>query len=115
MKWTISYYDDNLKSDILSMSESILAAYLSTIDLLIEFGPTAPLPNTNRIDKIDKDLYRLCVSSDKKQIDFFCCTAKEGKIVILYRREHFDEMTEEQVGLIKKRQREVTTNGKAHA
>ena len=46
MRWTITYYDDDVQGEILGLPAGFLARYLRYTDRMEEYGPDLGMPHT---------------------------------------------------------------------
>lgn len=80
MKWKITYYSEQVTTDIKKWPKKLLAKYLRIVDLIEEQGPNLGEPFTK---KIDKELYEIRVKAQEGIGRALYCYLVGQEIVIL--------------------------------
>ena len=81
MTWTISYYDNQLQDDILSLPDSLLARYLRLTDLMRKWGSNLGEPHTKAMKN---GLFELRLKGREGIARIFYCTKKNRQIYMLH-------------------------------
>lgn len=88
MKWTISYYDEELQKDILAMPAGFLARFLRYAERMEAYGPDIGMPHTKAMGQ---GLFELRLKAAEGIARVFYCTLVDKQIVVLH---HFVKKTD---------------------
>jgi phage-related protein len=81
MVWEVTYYNEKLQQEILSLPSGLLARYLRYSDCMIDFGPDIGMPHTRAMGD---GLFELRLSAREGIARVFYCTIVNRKIVMLH-------------------------------
>ena len=81
MTWTITYYNDSVQEEILSMSSGFLGRYLRYSDRMEVYGPDLGMPHTRAMGD---GLIELRLKAAEGIARVFYCTMVGRKIVMLH-------------------------------
>jgi phage-related protein len=105
MRWTITYYDDDVQGEILGLPAGFLARYLRYTDRMEEYGPDLGMPHTRAMGD---GLFELRLKAAEGISRVFFCTLVGRKIVILHQFiKKTDKTPRKELGIAKRRMKEV--------
>lgn len=81
MTWTISFYSEKVKNEILEMPTGIQANFLHVLNLIEEFGPSIGRPHTA---PLGSGLFEIRAKGREGISRSLFCTLKGQEIVILH-------------------------------
>ena len=81
MNWTITYYNDSVQEEILTMPAGFLGRYLRYSDRMEIYGPDLGMPHTRAMGE---GLFELRLKASEGVARVFFCTMTGRKIVILH-------------------------------
>ena len=81
MPYSITYYSDDVQTDILRMPSGILADYLRIADLLEEFGPSLRMPHSKALSD---GLFELRANGREGIGRVFYCFLIGQQVVVLH-------------------------------
>ncbi len=81
MNWHITYYNEKIRKEIDKMPVSIRASFARITELIIEFGPSLPMPY---VRPMKNGLFEIRAKGKVGIGRIFYCTIKGKKIVILH-------------------------------
>ena len=81
MKWTLTYYNNELQEEILALPKRILSKYLRIAEILEEFGPHLHIPY---LKYAGRGLYEITVPSGTGRIQVMYYTVVQDNIIILF-------------------------------
>jgi phage-related protein len=81
MKWTVTYYNDQVESEVFSMPRGILARYLRYVELMEKHGADLRSPHS---ESMGGGLFELRPKASEGIGRVLYCTVKGATIVILH-------------------------------
>ncbi len=106
MTWTVSFYNEKVKQQVLAFPTGILANFLHIVDLIEEFGPNLGKPHT---EALGGGLFEIRAKGQEGIGRAFFCAVKAKEVIILH---SFIKKTQKtprrELTKARKRQKEVT-------
>ncbi len=84
MEWSITYYNEKIQQDILSLPESLLAQYFRLTDTMKIHGPNIGKGKTKKIQGIPEDLFELRLKGNTGIARVMFCTLVGNEIKMLH-------------------------------
>lgn len=81
MNWTVVYFNDRVKQDVLGLPAGIVADYLRLLDLMLEFGADLRMPHSR---PMGDGLFELRLKGREGIGRVFYCTHVGQRIIILH-------------------------------
>lgn len=105
VKWEITYYNDSVQSEILTLPAGLLARYLKYSDRMEIFGPDLGMPHTRALG--DK-LFELRLKAQEGIARVLYCTVIGRKIVILHQFiKKSDKIPSRELSIARRRMKET--------
>ena len=111
MKYSITYYNEQVETEVLNLPQTLAARYAHITKLMLEYGGNIGMPHT---ESLGDGLFEIRLKGKEGIARVFYCTLVNKKIVILHSFiKKSDKISSKELALAHKRKLEVK-NGKTH-